>query len=120
TRKLREIMAITDSVSVMRQGEMAVTRETSQATVEEQAELMAGRHVLLRVEKGAAAPGNVMLSVRDLSVKDSRDCTVVKSVSFDVRAGEIDGIAGVAGNGQSELIETITGIRRATSGTVML
>jgi ABC-type uncharacterized transport system ATPase subunit len=120
THKLREIMAITDNVSVMRQGQMVATRKTSETTVEELAELMVGRRVLLRVEKGDAHPGDVKLSVRNLTVKDSRGVVMVNDVSFDVRAGEIVGIAGVAGNGQSELLETISGIRKAVSGTVML
>ena len=120
THKLREIMAITDSVSVMRQGEMVATRRTAETTVEELAELMVGRRVLLRVEKGPARPGPVKLSVRNLTVRDARRCVMVDNVSFDVRAGEIVGIAGVAGNGQSELIETVSGIRRALSGTVLL
>jgi simple sugar transport system ATP-binding protein len=120
THKLREIMAITDTVSVMRQGTMVATRETAKTTVEELAELMVGRRVLLRVEKGTAAPGEVRLSVRDLVVRDSRGVTMVDGVSFDVRAGEIVGIAGVAGNGQSELLEAISGIRHAVSGSVTL
>ena len=120
THKLREIMAITDNVSVMRQGQMVATRKTSETTVEELAELMVGRRVLLQVEKGAAKPGETKLSVRNLTVKDSRGVTMVNDVSFDVRAGEIVGIAGVAGNGQSELLETISGIRKAISGTVLL
>ncbi|MGF7008349.1 ABC transporter ATP-binding protein [Aminobacter sp. BE322] len=120
THKLREIMAITDNVSVMRQGTMVATRKTSETTVEELAELMVGRRVLLRVEKGEARPGDVKLSVKNLTVKDSRGVTMVDDVSFDVRAGEIVGIAGVAGNGQSELMEAISGIRKAVSGTVLL
>ena len=120
THKLREIMAITDTVSVMRQGTMVATRTTSETSVEELAELMVGRRVLLHVEKGEAKPGEIKLSVRNLTVKDSRGVTMVKGVSFDVRAGEIVGIAGVAGNGQSELLEAVSGIRRAVSGTVML
>jgi simple sugar transport system ATP-binding protein len=120
THKLREIMAITDNVSVMRQGQMVATRQTAKTTVEELAELMVGRRVLLRVEKGEAKPGAVKLQVRNLTVKDSRGVTMVDDVSFDVRGGEIVGIAGVAGNGQSELIEAISGIRRAVSGSVEL
>ncbi|MGB3898226.1 MAG: ABC transporter ATP-binding protein [Mesorhizobium sp.] len=120
THKLREIMAITDTVSVMRQGTMVATRETAKTTVEELAELMVGRRVLLRVEKGEARPGAVKLAVSDLTVKDGRGVTMVDQVSFEVRAGEIVGIAGVAGNGQSELIEAIAGIRSAVSGSVML
>ena len=120
THKLREIMAITDEVSVMRRGEMVATRKTSETTVEELAELMVGRRVLLRVEKGEANPGRVVLSVRNLTVKDSRGVTMVDNVSFDIRAGEIVGIAGVAGNGQSELLEAIAGIRKPVSGEILL
>ncbi|MEM9106646.1 MAG: ABC transporter ATP-binding protein [Pseudomonadota bacterium] len=120
THKLREIMAITDEVSVMRRGEMVATRKTAETSVEELAELMVGRRVLLRVEKGEANPQDVKLSVRDLTVRDSRDVVMVDNVSLDVRAREIVGIAGVAGNGQSELLQAITGIRHAESGSVML
>ncbi len=120
THKLREIMAITDEVSVMRRGEMVATRKTSETTVEELAELMVGRRVLLRVEKGEANPGRAVLSVRNLTVKDNRGVTMVDNVSFDIRAGEIVGIAGVAGNGQSELLEAIAGIRKPVSGEILL
>jgi ABC-type uncharacterized transport system ATPase subunit len=120
THKLREIMAITDAVSVMRRGKMVATRKTSETTVEELAELMVGRRVLLRVQKGEARPGDVVLSVRNVSVKDHRRVTMVDNVSFDVRAGEIVGIAGVAGNGQSELLEAIAGIRKPGSGEILL
>jgi general nucleoside transport system ATP-binding protein len=120
THKLREIMAITDEVSVMRRGEIVATRETAKTSVEELAELMVGRRVLLRVEKGEARPADVKLSVRGLTVKDSRKVTMVDNVSFDVRAGEIVGIAGVAGNGQSELLEAISGMRHAASGEIFL
>ncbi|MDX8454089.1 ABC transporter ATP-binding protein [Mesorhizobium sp. VK9D] len=120
THKLREIMAITDTVSVMRQGTMVATRTTKETTVGELAELMVGRRVLLRVEKGESEAGAIKLSVKNLTVKDSRGVTMVDNVSFDVRSGEIVGIAGVAGNGQSELLEAISGIRHAVSGEVML
>ncbi|RWD67519.1 MULTISPECIES: ABC transporter ATP-binding protein [unclassified Mesorhizobium] len=120
THKLREIMAITDTVSVMRQGTMVATRVTKETTVGELAELMVGRRVLLRVEKGQSEAGAIKLSVKNLTVKDQRGVTMVDNVSFDVRGGEIVGIAGVAGNGQSELLEAISGIRHAVSGEVML
>ncbi|MDX8448662.1 ABC transporter ATP-binding protein [Mesorhizobium captivum] len=120
THKLREIMAITDTVSVMRQGTMVATRVTKETTVGELAELMVGRRVLLRVEKGQSEAGAVKLSVKNLTVKDSRGVTMVDDVSFDLRGGEIVGIAGVAGNGQSELLEAISGIRHAVSGEVTL
>ncbi len=120
THKLREIMAVTDNVSVMRQGAVVATRKTEETTVEELAELMVGRRVLLRVQKGEAKPGDVKLSVENLTVRDSRGVVMVDDASFTVRAGEIVGIAGVAGNGQSQLIETIAGIRAAVSGRVLL
>ncbi|VAW24844.1 Predicted nucleoside ABC transporter, ATP-binding component, partial [hydrothermal vent metagenome] len=116
THKLREIMAITDDVSVMRQGAMVKTLTTKDTDPAELAELMVGRRVLLRVEKGEANPGDVLLSVRDLEVKDDMGVLRVKGVDIDVRAGEIVGIAGVAGNGQSDLLEAITGMRQASSG----
>ncbi|TIT94564.1 MAG: ABC transporter ATP-binding protein, partial [Mesorhizobium sp.] len=117
THKLREIMAITDTVSVMRQGTMVATRVTKETTVGELAELMVGRRVLLRVEKGQSEAGAVKLSVKNLTVKDSRGVTMVDDVSFDLRGGEI---VGIAGDGQSELLEAISGIRHAVSGEVML
>ncbi|HET7411927.1 MAG TPA: ABC transporter ATP-binding protein, partial [Pararhizobium sp.] len=120
THKLREVMAITDEVSVMRRGEMVATRPTADTSVEELAELMVGRRVLLRVEKGPCRPAGVKLQVNDLTVKDQRGVTMVDGVSFTVRAGEIVGIAGVAGNGQSELLEAISGIRRAVAGEMTL
>jgi simple sugar transport system ATP-binding protein len=120
THKLREIMAITDSVSVMRQGEMVATLKTADTNPEQLAELMVGRRVLLRVEKGPANPGKTMLEVRDLVVADDMRHLRVKGVSFSVRAGEIVGIAGVSGNGQSELLEAITGMRDQKSGVVTL
>jgi simple sugar transport system ATP-binding protein len=103
----------------MRRGEMVATRTTAETTVGELAELMVGRRVLLRVEKGEANPGEVLFSVRNLTVKDGRGVTMVDDVSFDVRAGEIVGLAGVAGNGQSELLEAIAGIRKPSSGQIL-
>ncbi|MEL6919826.1 MAG: ABC transporter ATP-binding protein [Pseudomonadota bacterium] len=120
THKLREIMAVTDNVSVMRQGTMVATRKTAETSVEELAELMVGRRVLLQVDKQPPKVGDVKLSVEGLTVKDSRGVTMVDNVSFQVRAGEIVGIAGVAGNGQSQLIEAIAGIRAAETGRVLL
>jgi simple sugar transport system ATP-binding protein len=120
THKLREILAITDTVSVMRQGEMVVTWKTAETTVERIAEAMVGRRVLLQVAKGAAQPGAVLLSVDRVHVSDHRGVVVVEDATFEVRAGEIVGIAGVAGNGQSELIEAIAGIRTPSEGRIML
>jgi general nucleoside transport system ATP-binding protein len=120
THKLKEIMAVTDRVSVMRRGEIVATLDTATTTVGELAEAMVGRRVLLDVVKGPSVPGAVELSVKGLSLRDRRGVTLLDDVSFDVRAGEIVGIAGVAGNGQSELMECIAGIRRATSGAIRL
>ena len=118
THKLREIMAITDHVSVMRRGEMVATKETALTSVEELAELMVGRSVLLHVEKGKANPGEIVLDVRNLVWRDRKGTPRVDGVSLQVRKGEIVGIAGVSGNGQSELLDVITGIAKATSGQV--
>jgi len=120
THKLREIMAATDAVSVMRQGAMVQTLETKSTSPEQLAELMVGRRVLLRVDKAPANPGKVVLDVENLVVTDDLKVPRVKGVSFSVRAGEIVGIAGVAGNGQSELLESISGMRDQKSGTVRL
>ena len=119
THKLREIMAITDRVSVMRRGELVATRETKATTVEELAELMVGRRVLLRVEKGPANPGETVLEVKNLTWKDRKGIARVDNVSFSVRKGEIVGIAGVSGNGQSELLDVIAGIVKPTPGQVI-
>ena len=118
THKLREIMDVTDAVSVMRQGEMVATRKTAETSVGELAELMVGRRVLMTVDKGNAAPDAVKLAVSGLTVRDGRGVAMVKDVSFEVRAGEIVGIAGVAGNGQSELLEALAGIRKAERGKI--
>jgi ABC-type uncharacterized transport system ATPase subunit len=120
THKLREIMAITDRVSVMRRGEMVATIQTARTTPTELAELMVGRRVLLRVDKAEANPADVILEVKNLTVKDEKGVARVDNVSFTVRAGEIVGIAGVAGNGQSELLEAVAGIRPAASGQILL
>jgi len=120
THKLREIMAVTDEVSVMRQGEMVKTLATKDTNPEQLAELMVGRRVLLRVKKGPADPGEVKLEVKELSVKDDIGVTRVKGIGFQVRAGEIVGIAGVAGNGQSELLEAVSGMRRPAGGKLLV
>jgi len=116
THKLREIMAITDHVSVMRGGEMVADRATAQTSKEELAELMVGRKVLLSVEKQAPRVGDTVLTVEDLSFVDRVGVARVDHVSFTVRTGEVVGIAGVSGNGQSELLEVLSGIRPVTSG----
>ncbi len=120
THKLREIMAITDEVSVMRRGTMVATRKTGETSVSELAELMVGRSVILQVEKQPASTGETRLKVEDLVIRDSRGVTMVDNVSLEVKAGEIVGIAGVSGNGQSQLLEAIAGIRQTTGGRVIL
>ena len=119
THKLREIMEITDTVSVMRRGEMTATVRTADTSPPDLAELMVGRKVLLRVDKAEARPGAPVLEVENLRVVDADGVERLRGVSLSVCAGEVLGIAGVAGNGQSELLEVLGGYMRAT-GTVRL
>ncbi|MFZ7092181.1 ABC transporter ATP-binding protein [Primorskyibacter sp. 2E233] len=114
THKLREIMEITDTVSVMRRGEMTATVKTSETSPEQLAELMVGRKVLLRVDKKPATPGAKVLEVENLRHIDKDKVERLKGISLNVRAGEILGIAGVSGNGQSELLEVLGGYADAT------
>jgi simple sugar transport system ATP-binding protein len=114
THKLREIMEITDTVSVMRRGQMTATVKTAETSPPELAELMVGRKVLLQVDKAPATPGRTVLEVRDLRVTDDKGVQRLKGISFDIRAGEILGIAGVAGNGQSELLHLLGGYGNGT------
>ena len=120
THKLREIMAITDNVSVMRRGEIVGTVPTKDTTPQQLAEMMVGRSVRLKVDKAERAPGPVVLDVKNLSALDSRGTTRLRDVTFDIREGEIVGIAGVAGNGQSELLEVLSGIRKRAGGDILL
>ncbi|HLL76799.1 MAG TPA: ABC transporter ATP-binding protein [Pyrinomonadaceae bacterium] len=110
THKLSEVLAISDDVTVMRDGRVVGSVKTAETNPAELARLMVGRDVLLRVEKPAAKTGDVVLSVRDLSVTTSDGSRRVDGVTFDVRAGEIVGVAGVEGNGQTELIEALAGL----------
>ena len=119
THKLREIMEITDTVSVMRRGQMTATVKTAETSPAELAELMVGRKVLLNVEKVPATPGRPILQVRNLKVVDDQGVQRLKGISFEVRAGEILGIAGVAGNGQSELLEVLGGYETGTGEVLM-
>lgn len=119
THKLREIMDVTDNVSVMRRGEMTATVKTAETSPTELAELMVGRKVLLRVDKTPAKPGAVVLKIENLKVVDENGVERLRGIDLDVRAGEILGVAGVAGNGQSELLEVLGGITEAT-GSVSL
>ena len=120
THKLNEIMDLTSEVSVMRQGEMVGHKKTESTNKEDLAEMMVGRSVLLRINKSATKPGNAVFSVRDLVVKDDLDVTRVKKVNLDIHEGEILGLAGVTGNGQTELLEALSGIRKIESGEIQL
>ena len=119
THKLREIMDATDTVSVMRRGEMTATVKTSETSPAHLAELMVGRKVLLRVEKTPAQTGDTILDIKDLNVTDEKGVHRLKGINLTVKAGEILGIAGVAGNGQSELLEVLGGYEKAT-GTITI
>ncbi|HHG89735.1 MAG TPA: ABC transporter ATP-binding protein [Devosia sp.] len=120
THKLREIMAITDSVSVMRRGEIVTTLETSKTSPDNLAELMVGRRVEMDAQKTRGNPAKKVLEVKNLSMTDELGVPRVKNVSFDVRAGEIVGIAGVAGNGQSQLLEVISGMDEPLLGEIWI
>jgi general nucleoside transport system ATP-binding protein len=118
SHKLNEVLDIADRVTVLRRGKRIDTVPTAGATREGLARLMVGREVLLRVDKTPAHPNEPLLVVENLTVLDDRELEAVQDVSFEVRAGEIVGIAGVDGNGQTELIDAVTGLRRAQSGRV--
>ena len=120
THKLREVLAIADRITVLRRGKVVGTALPADSTDRSLAAMMVGREVVLQVEKKAASPGEVVLAVADLTVHDDRGLTVLKSVSLEVRAGEVLGVAGVQGNGQTELVEAITGLQAITSGQVTL
>jgi len=117
THKLREIMEVTDTVSVMRRGEMTATVKTKDTSPEQLAELMVGRKVLLQIDKKPATLGAPILEIDNLQVIDHKGVERIKSVSLTVRAGEILGIAGVSGNGQTEMLEVLGGYMKAT-GTI--
>jgi ABC-type uncharacterized transport system ATPase subunit len=119
THKLREIMDVTDEVSVMRRGEMVATVKTAETSPTQLAELMVGRKVLLDVHKPPAKPGKVVLEARNLKVVDKHGIERLRGIDLDIRAGEILGVAGVSGNGQSALLEVLAGMMPGT-GTVSM
>ncbi|QIE56142.1 ABC transporter ATP-binding protein [Pikeienuella piscinae] len=118
THKLQEIMALTDRVSVMRQGEMVAHRATAETSREELAELMVGRKVLLQVERPAVAAGAPALRVSGLRYSDADGVERIKGLDFEIRAGELLAVAGVSGNGQSELLDVIAGILQPSDGRI--
>jgi general nucleoside transport system ATP-binding protein len=118
SHKLNEVLEIADRITVLRRGKKVETVPRAHATEEGLARLMVGREVLLRVEKQPSAPQEPLLTVDNLQVLDERGLEAVRGVSLQVRAGEIVGIAGVDGNGQTELIDAISGLRRPREGTI--
>ncbi|PIZ25253.1 MAG: heme ABC transporter ATP-binding protein [Chloroflexi bacterium CG_4_10_14_0_8_um_filter_57_5] len=120
THKLKEVLAIADRITVMRDGKVVGTvkpKETSEAKL---AAMMVGREVILKVDKGEASPGENILQVKELKVSDRRGLEAVRGVSFHVRTGEVLGIAGVQGNGQTELVEALTGLRPIQAGQMLM
>jgi ABC-type uncharacterized transport system ATPase subunit len=118
THKLDEVMAFADRVTVLRAGRVISTLATQDTTKEELARLMVGREVLFRLDKQACQPGQLALEVKDLEALNDKGLPALRGVSFGICAGEILGIAGVAGNGQRELAEVVTGLRRASGGQI--
>ncbi len=118
THKLNEVLEIADRVTVLRRGRHIATQPTAGATEASLATLMVGREVVFRIDKAPAKPGRPRLEVEDLVVHDDRGLEAVRGLSLQVGAGEIVGVAGVDGNGQAELIDAITGLRRPTSGRI--
>ena len=120
SHKLKEVLRISDRISVMRGGKLVGEVKTAATDEQELARLMVGRDVVFRVSKDASAPRQPVLQVRGLAAEDNRRLPAIRGVDFDVREGEIVGIAGVEGNGQTELAEVLTGLRPATSGSIRL
>ena len=118
SHKLNEVLEIADRITVLRRGKMIETIPAAGATEESLATLMVGREVVLRIDKSPSSPAGTLLEVRDLHVFDDRGIEKVRGISLDIRAGEIVGLAGIDGNGQTELIDAMTGLRRAASGSV--
>ncbi|HEY66452.1 MAG TPA: ABC transporter ATP-binding protein [Caldilineae bacterium] len=120
THKLDEVAEFSDRVTVLRQGRVVATLPTEQTTREELARLMVGREVLFRLEKEPVEPGAVVLELRDVHALNDKGLPALRGVSLQIRAGEIVGIAGVAGNGQRELAEVVTGLRPVSSGRILV
>ena len=120
THKLKEVLAVADRITVMRSGRVVGSVDPKQSNEQELASMMVGREVLLRVKKEPSKPGEDVLTVENLHVRDLRHLDVVRGVSFNVRKGEVLGIAGVQGNGQTELVEALTGLRPTKDGRVTL
>jgi simple sugar transport system ATP-binding protein len=120
THKLREVLEVADTITVLRRGKVVGTVDPTEATKESLARMMVGREVILQVEKKPATPREVILQIEALAVEDDRHHLAVKDISLEVRVGEILGVAGVQGNGQTELVDAITGLRVYKSGHITL
>lgn len=120
THKLKEVLVIADRITVMRDGRVVGTVKPAETNEAHLAAMMVGREVILKVDKGEASPGENILQVKDLKVYDRRGLEAVRGVSFHVRTGEVLGIAGVQGNGQTELVEALTGLRPIHAGKVLM
>lgn len=120
THKIKEVLAVSDRVSVLRRGKKIGTKATSETNEQDLAEMMVGRVVLLNVDKKPAQPGEDVLKIKKLSVKDQFGQLKVKDLDLNVRSGEVLGIAGVEGNGQSELVEAIAGLQKTAGGNIFL
>lgn len=120
THKLKEIMAISDRVTIIRRGKVVGSVKTAETSPNALAEAMVGRNVNFEIHKAASTPGKPVLEVRDVIARDVRGINALNGISFQVKRGEILGVAGVDGNGQSELIQALTGLRRVDSGHILL
>jgi len=120
THKLNEVLAIADRISVLRRGRVVGAADPAEVTEAELARMMVGREVILEVEKAQVHPGEVVLDVQDLQVYDDLGTLALDGISLQVRTGEILGIAGVQGNGQTELVEALTGLREVASGRIVI
>jgi ABC-type uncharacterized transport system ATPase subunit len=120
THKLDEVLEVSDRVTVLRKGKVVATLPTAEADKPSLARMMVGREVVFRLERGPAKLGEKLLEVRDLQALNDRGLPAIRGLSFELYGGEILGVAGVAGNGQKELVEVLTGLRKATKGRVLL
>lgn len=118
SHKLEEVINLCDTITVLRRGKVVATTTTAEATPHQLAELMVGREVALNIQKSPLSPGKIALSVQNLQVRDNRGVLAVRNLSFDLRVGEILGIAGVDGNGQRELADAITGLQSIKQGKI--
>jgi simple sugar transport system ATP-binding protein len=120
THKMDEVISYSDWVRVLNKGRLVAVKKTSETNPEELARMMVGRDVLFRLEKKEREPGDVALELKDVHAIDDKGLPALEGISFDIRSGEILGIAGVAGNGQKQLVEVLTGLRKTTQGTIRI